>query len=229
MGSEGCKYSDIIITPDHLDFETQERPRLNPPAQDIFIKKDGHDLSPSWDAHVTTQGPLIWLKLKPLSGKAPKRVRVFCKSIGMPPGEWSGEIKIEPDSPEVKVTPPVIPVKLTVKGEEPPTPEPRYRLTMAAEEGGVVIDMTNDSPYLEGTEVNIKAEPSEGYKFDGWITPAGSFDNNAAEETIFTMPARNVTVTGRFHSVPAPPPPPPPDKSPLRKFIEWLLGLLKVR
>jgi hypothetical protein len=178
MGSEGCKYSDIIITPDHLNFETQERPRLNPPAQDIFIKKDGHDLSPSWDAHVTTQGPLIWLKLKPLSGKAPKRVRVFCKSIGMPPGEWSGQIEI---TSHVKVTPSIIPVKLNIKAEEPPQPPPE----------------PPEPP-------EPPPEPPE--------------------------PPQPPPEPPEPPEPPPKPPPEPPDKwSWLRKLIEWLLGLLKVR
>jgi hypothetical protein len=112
-----CNFSDIIITPDHLDFEMQEGSSFNPPTQDLFFKKDGSGLPASWDAEVTLQGTQMWLVLRPMSGSVPKRVRVYCKSMGMPAGEWSGEIRI---SSHVKVTPSVIPVKLKVKGEEPP-------------------------------------------------------------------------------------------------------------
>lgn len=121
MQPEKCNFSDIIITPDHLDFEMQEGSSFNPPTQDLFLKKDGPGLSATWDAEVTTQGPQVWLKLSPASGSVPKRVRVYCKSMGMPKGEWNGEIKIHS---HVKVIPSVIPVKLVVKGEEPPEPPP---------------------------------------------------------------------------------------------------------
>jgi len=121
MKPEKCSFSDIIITPDHLDFEIQEGASYNPPTQDLFLKKDGAGLPASWDAEVTTQGPQVWLKLSPVSDSVPKRVRVYCKSMGMPAGGWNGEIRIVS---HVKVTPSVIPVKLKIKGEEPPEPPP---------------------------------------------------------------------------------------------------------
>jgi uncharacterized repeat protein (TIGR02543 family) len=77
---------------------------------------------------------------------------------------------------------------------------PTYDLTLAAdpEEGGTATDLTNDSPYEEGTEVSIKAEAAEGYQFTGWTAPAGVFGNTTAAETTFTMPAQNVTVNATF-------------------------------
>jgi uncharacterized repeat protein (TIGR02543 family) len=83
---------------------------------------------------------------------------------------------------------------ITVSGEA------LYDLTMAAEPdvGGTATDLTNDSPYAEGTEVSIKAEAAEGYQFVNWTAPAGEFDNASAAETTFTMPAQNVTVTAHF-------------------------------
>jgi len=79
-----------------------------------------------------------------------------------------------------------------------------YDLTMAAdpEVGGTATDLTNESPYAEGTEVSIKAEANEGYEFVNWTAPAGGFDNASAAETTFTMPAQNVTVTANFEEVP---------------------------
>jgi len=73
------------------------------------------------------------------------------------------------------------------------------------EEGGTATDLTNESPYAEGTEVSIKAEAAEGYGFVNWTAPAGGFDNASAEETTFTMPAQNVTVTANFEEVLPPP------------------------
>jgi hypothetical protein len=79
-----------------------------------------------------------------------------------------------------------------------------YNLTMAADPdvGGTATDLTNESPYTEGTEVNIKAEANEGYEFLNWTAPTGVFGNVTATETTFTMPAQNVTVTANFKEVP---------------------------
>jgi hypothetical protein len=79
-----------------------------------------------------------------------------------------------------------------------------YNLTMAAdpEVGGTATDLTNESPYAEGTEVSIKAEANEGYEFVNWTAPAGGFDDASAAETIFTMPAQNVTVIANFEEIP---------------------------
>jgi hypothetical protein len=76
----------------------------------------------------------------------------------------------------------------------------QYDLTMAAdpEEGGTATDLTNESPYEEGTVVSIKAEAAEGYHFVEWTAPAGGFGDASAAETTFTMPAQNVTVTATF-------------------------------
>jgi len=79
---------------------------------------------------------------------------------------------------------------------------PEYYLTMASDPGvgGTAIDVTNTSPYEEGEEVNIKAEAATGYEFVSWTaTPTSDgFADANAEETIFTMPAYNVTVTANF-------------------------------
>jgi uncharacterized repeat protein (TIGR02543 family) len=65
--------------------------------------------------------------------------------------------------------------------------------------------LTNKSPYEEGAGISIEAEAAEGYEFVNWTAPAGAFDDASAAETIFTMPAQNVTVTANFETVQPPP------------------------
>jgi hypothetical protein len=78
-----------------------------------------------------------------------------------------------------------------------------YNLTTAAapEAGGTATDLTDESPYTEGTEVSIKAEAVDGYEFVNWTAPGGEFENAGAAETIFTMPAQNVIVTANFEEI----------------------------
>ncbi len=80
--------------------------------------------------------------------------------------------------------------------------EKKYSLTMNANpnEGGTATDQTDDSPYSEGTTVNILADPEDGYVFIGWNASAGTFYNTSAMNTNFTMPDENVTVTAHFSS-----------------------------
>ena len=77
---------------------------------------------------------------------------------------------------------------------------PTYELTMAVSPmgSGTAIDMTDGSPYAEGTVVNIQAEASQGYHFVNWTAPAGIFSDANAVETTFTMPGQAVTVTANF-------------------------------
>jgi len=75
-----------------------------------------------------------------------------------------------------------------------------YELTMAADPGagGTATDLTGASPYAEDAEVSIKAEANEGYEFVNWTATAGTFDNDEAAETTFTMPGEAATVTANF-------------------------------
>jgi uncharacterized repeat protein (TIGR02543 family) len=75
-----------------------------------------------------------------------------------------------------------------------------YDLIMAADPaaGGTVIDAAGGSPYGGGTAVSIKAEANPGYEFAGWTALAGGFADANAEETTFTMPSQDVTVTANF-------------------------------
>ncbi len=81
--------------------------------------------------------------------------------------------------------------------------EDEYELTMAVNPagGGTATDVTGDSPYAEGTVVDIKAVPASGYQFVDWID-TGAFGDSRAEETTFTMPAEDVTVTANFELAP---------------------------
>jgi hypothetical protein len=79
-------------------------------------------------------------------------------------------------------------------------PVPKYTLTVTADPGtgGAANDETGGSPYTVGTEVSIKAVANPGYGFIDWTAPAGDFDDETTEETTFTMPAQNVTITAHF-------------------------------
>jgi|GEM_PF-3205793 len=99
-------------------------------------------------------------------------------------------------------------VTITVQGHYEITANfeliPTYELTMAAdpELGGTAIDVTDESPYAEGTQVSIRAEANLGYRFVNWTAPAGEFDNADKAETIFTMPGEDVTITANFELIP---------------------------
>lgn len=81
---------------------------------------------------------------------------------------------------------------------------PTYELFMEADpvEGGMAIDLTDESPYLEGAEVSIEAVAEPGYSFIQWTAPAGAFEDASAPVTVFIMPAQNATVIAQFELVP---------------------------
>ncbi len=113
--------------------------------------------------------------------------------------EWVGK-------PIDGVTTPV--VTITVQGYYEITANfeliPTHELTMAAdpELGGTAIDVTDESPYAEGTQVSIRAEANLGYRFVNWTSTAGGFDNADEAETTFTMPGEAVNVTANFEVIP---------------------------
>ncbi len=69
---------------------------------------------------------------------------------------------------------------------------------MAVDGEGTATDETDEGPYTEGTVVSIKAEAEEGWKFVNWTAPEGTFADDEAAETTFTMPGEAVTVTANF-------------------------------
>ena len=79
----------------------------------------------------------------------------------------------------------------------------KYDLTISADPApsGTATDETNGSPYTAGTVVSVKADANPDYEFAGWTATAGTFANANAEETTFTMPAQDVTVTANFFQV----------------------------
>lgn len=79
-----------------------------------------------------------------------------------------------------------------------------YDLTVVANPvaGGAATDETDGSPYAANTTVDIKAVAAACCQFVDWTAPAGTFGNTTAAETTFIMPARNVTVTANFVTLP---------------------------
>jgi len=74
-----------------------------------------------------------------------------------------------------------------------------YELTMAVNPaGGGTTTPTGTNPYPEGTEVDIEAVATPPYQFVKWTATAGTLDDENEEETIFTMPDEDVTVTANF-------------------------------
>lgn len=52
--------------------------------------------------------------------------------------------------------------------------------------------------YAAGDKITIDAGSKSGYRFDGWTSDSGSFEDAEAEKTIFTMPAEDITVTANW-------------------------------
>lgn len=91
---------------------------------------------------------------------------------------------------------------------------PTHTLTYSASEGGSITSVmngstsvSNGSQVAEGTTLNIVAEASSGYTFNGWTqTGAGnSFGNAANLSTTFTMGTENATMTANFIVTPSTP------------------------
>jgi uncharacterized repeat protein (TIGR02543 family) len=88
--------------------------------------------------------------------------------------------------------------------EEPASPV-QYNLTISSTTGGsVAIPGEGVFTYYAGAQVQLRAEPEAGYQFIGWTAPAGTFSDETAKETTFTMPAQAVTVIASFEEVPLP-------------------------
>ena len=82
------------------------------------------------------------------------------------------------------------------EGAAPPV---QYDLTISSTTGGsVTIPGQGVFPYYAGTQVPLLAEAEAGYGFVNWTASAGSFSDEAAEETTFTMPAQAVTIVAHF-------------------------------
>jgi len=95
--------------------------------------------------------------------------------------------------------------ELNLTIHEEPAPPVQYELTISSTTGGsVTIPGQGVFPYYAGAQVHLLAEAEAGYQFVGWNAPAGSFSDEASNETTFTMPTQSVTVTASFEEVPVP-------------------------
>ena len=72
----------------------------------------------------------------------------------------------------------------------------QYTLTLIASEGGTVSTTTGGGTYDEGTEVTIKATPSEGYRFTGWE------GNDSTSESLTITLNSNQTFQALFELIP---------------------------
>ena len=76
----------------------------------------------------------------------------------------------------------------------------KYNLTVEAVENGSVNHSSASLGYNQ--EILLCATPAEGYEFAGWFSSGGgSFENAANANTVFTMPAEDVTVYAQFTAV----------------------------
>jgi hypothetical protein len=74
-------------------------------------------------------------------------------------------------------------------------------LTMTADPvaSGSAIDVGAEGAYAAGARVSTRAEPAAGYGFINWTADGPvTFQDDAAEETTFTMPDQAVTITAHF-------------------------------
>ena len=93
---------------------------------------------------------------------------------------------------------------------------PASNVTITANYGAVVLSeftytisgsgtidcaTANGSDVPSGTVITLTAEPSTDYVFRGWTATAGTFGDDAALTTTFTMPAEAATVTATFAQV----------------------------
>lgn len=67
--------------------------------------------------------------------------------------------------------------------------------------GSITCDTPSDSNVESGTPISMTAVPSTDYVFTGWTTTAGSFSDEYALTTTFTMPAVDAEVTATFAQV----------------------------
>jgi hypothetical protein len=76
-----------------------------------------------------------------------------------------------------------------------------YELDMESDPigSGDAIDAAGKGAYAAGATVSIEAQPAAGYGFVDWTADASvTFQDAAAENTTFTMPAQGVTVIAHF-------------------------------
>ncbi len=93
--------------------------------------------------------------------------------------------------------------ELNLTIHEEPAPPVQYNLTISSTTGGsVTIPGEGVFPYYTGAQIQLLAEPDAGYQFIGWTAPVGTFSDETAEETTFTMPSQSVTIIASFEEMP---------------------------
>ncbi len=75
-----------------------------------------------------------------------------------------------------------------------------HNLTVKSSVGGK-ITAGADGAHAAGDRVAVAAEPYDGYRFSGWVSSGGRFENAASISTAFDMPEEDVTVTAMFEPI----------------------------
>ena len=164
-----CKYANITVTPDTLEFEVDEGWKFVPPYQYIRIAKDGPGIPPHFSISIDED----WLSISPYAGEAPRNVRVGCDSPGMKAGTYIGHITV---TSHVEVENPLVEVTLVVKPKliadpapvipgpaELPDTEPVPDSTPPEYDFPAEVD-TTESDYYVGPTPTYQPEP------ESWFT-----------------------------------------------------------
>jgi len=111
--------------------------------------------------------------------------------------EWTSDVTVTFDDPYSEETFFIMPAsEVTVTASFEPIPPDTYKVTVESEGTGA----SGTGYYEENDTVTIKAgtAPAEKY-FVNWTSADGiTFDDDSSEETFFTMPDKEVTVTANF-------------------------------
>ena len=94
-----------------------------------------------------------------------------------------------------------------------------YTLTVIGTEGGIVPEGSCEVPAT--AQIQLSAETTEGFTFVRWEATAGTISNPQSIETLFTMPASDVTITAVFDLTSTILPPDTGDHVPVELY--WLL------
>ena len=71
------------------------------------------------------------------------------------------------------------------------------KVDISAGEGGTITG-GETGVYLSGEEIELSAEPGEGYVFDSWTADKGTFANENEENTVYYVPEEDAEVIANF-------------------------------
>jgi hypothetical protein len=102
-----------------------------------------------------------------------------------------------------------------------PTPAVQYNLTVASTEGGSVTTPGEGTfTYEAGTEVELVASPSEGYRFVSWTGDVGTVAGvNSTPTTITINDHYSITALFEMSNDTISEPPPPPEWNPQKQAL----------